>query len=41
MYHLLEFRQGPGPSGKKEVFNHLHSLLRNVIEWTFGVLKKK
>jgi hypothetical protein len=40
-YHLPEFQQGPGPSGKKEVFNHLHSSLRNVIEWAFGVLKEK
>jgi hypothetical protein len=23
---------GPAPSGKKEIFNHLHSSLRNVIE---------
>jgi hypothetical protein len=28
-------------SGKKEVFNHLHSSLRNVIECAFGVLKEK
>src|SRR6266540_3336732 len=40
-YHLLEFRAGPRPSGKKEVFNHLHSSLRNVIERSFGVLKMK
>ena len=40
-YHLPEFRNGPRPSGKKEVFNHLHSSLRNVIERSFGVLKMK
>lgn len=40
-YHLPEFRQGPGPSGKKETFNHLHASLRNVIERSFGVLKMK
>jgi hypothetical protein len=40
-YHLLEFRQGPRPSGKKEVFNYLHSSLRNIIEHAFGVLKEK
>ncbi|EEE58803.1 hypothetical protein OsJ_10354 [Oryza sativa Japonica Group] len=40
-YHLPEFREGPRPSGKKEVFNHLHSSLRNVIERSFGVLKMK
>ena len=39
-YHLPEFRAGPRPSGKKEVFNHLHSSLRNVIERSFGVLKE-
>jgi hypothetical protein len=31
-YHLLEFQQGPTHSGKKEMFNHLHSSLHNVIE---------
>jgi hypothetical protein len=40
-YYLPEFRQGPRPSGKKEVFNHLHSSLCNVIERVFGVLKEK
>ncbi|WVZ85459.1 hypothetical protein U9M48_032384 [Paspalum notatum var. saurae] len=40
-YHLPEYRQGPRPSGKKEVFNYLHSSLRNVIERSFGVLKMK
>jgi len=29
-----------GPQNAKEFFNHRHSSLRNVIERTFGVLKK-
>ena len=29
------------PRGKKELFNYLHSSLRNVIERSFGVLKMK
>jgi hypothetical protein len=40
-YHLLEFRQGPIPRGKKELFNYAHLSLRNVIERSFGVLKNK
>jgi hypothetical protein len=40
-YHLPEFRQGPMPRGKKELFNYAHSSLRNVIERSFGVLKMK
>uniref|UniRef100_A0A0A8YRV6 Uncharacterized protein n=1 Tax=Arundo donax TaxID=35708 RepID=A0A0A8YRV6_ARUDO len=40
-YHVPEFQQGPRPSGKHEVFNYLHSSLRNVIERSFGVLKMK
>src|SRR5438128_11932198 len=40
-YDLPEFRSDPCPSGKKEVFNHLHSSLRNVVERSFGVLKMK
>ena len=41
-YHIPEFhnRSGP-PQGKYEVFNFLHSSLRNVIERAFGVLKEK
>ncbi|KAL2339778.1 hypothetical protein Fmac_007718 [Flemingia macrophylla] len=39
-YHLKEyFRRGP--QNPRELFNHRHSLLRNVIERTFGVLKKR
>jgi hypothetical protein len=40
-YHLPEFRQGPMPRGKKELFNYAHSSLQNVIECSFGVLKMK
>jgi hypothetical protein len=40
-YHLPEFRVGPHPSGKKEVFNQLHSSLRNHIECSFSILKMK
>ncbi|KAL7259570.1 hypothetical protein ACSBR1_005456 [Camellia fascicularis] len=39
-YHLQEFH-GRHYSGPKELFNHRHSSLRNVIERTFGVLKKR
>jgi len=40
-YHVSEWRHGHQPMGLKEVFNHAHSSLRNVIEWSFGVLKLK
>jgi hypothetical protein len=42
-YHILEFRlrNGRPPQGKYEMFNFLHSSLRNVIERAFGVLKQK
>ncbi|XP_028064758.1 uncharacterized protein LOC114267882 [Camellia sinensis] len=39
-YHLQEFH-GRHYSGPKELFNHRHSSLRNVIERKFGVLKKR
>ncbi|XP_028125338.1 uncharacterized protein LOC114322265 [Camellia sinensis] len=39
-YHLQEFR-GCRYAGPKELFNHRHSSLHNVIERTFGVLKKR
>ncbi|KAL7191226.1 hypothetical protein ACSBR2_023321 [Camellia fascicularis] len=39
-YHLQEFH-GCYYSGPKELFNYRHSSLRNVIEQTFGVLKKR
>jgi hypothetical protein len=41
-YHIPEFHNRSGPPQEKyEVFNFLHSSLRNVIEWSFGVLKEK
>ena len=42
-YHLPEFRlrSHRAPQGKYEMFNYLHSSLRNVIERAFGVLKQK
>ena len=40
-YHLQEYREGPQPEGKEEIFNYAHSSLRNVIERCFGVLKMK
>jgi len=42
-YHLPEFRlrRGRALQGKDEIFNFLHSSLRNVIERAFGVLKQK
>ena len=39
-YHVAAF-QGLQPRGKEEHFNHMHSSLRNVIERTFDVLKKR
>jgi hypothetical protein len=40
-YHVLEFQNSSQPIGLKEVFNHAHSSLRNIIERSFGVLKMK
>jgi hypothetical protein len=42
-YHLPEFRlrRGRALQGKYEIFNFVHSFLRNVIERAFGVLKQK
>jgi len=39
-YHLKEYSRR-GPQNARELFNHRHSSLRNVIERTFGVLKKR
>ncbi|XP_019415865.1 PREDICTED: putative nuclease HARBI1 [Lupinus angustifolius] len=39
-YHLKEY-SARGPQNSRELFNHRHSSLRNVIERTFGVLKKR
>ena len=38
-YHLKEYSRR-GPQNTQDLFNHRHSSLRNVIERTFGVLKK-
>jgi hypothetical protein len=40
-YHITEFQNAGQPIGLKELFNHAHSSLRNVIERSFGVLKMK
>ena len=40
-YHQQEWRHGPRPSGREEVFNKAYSSLRSVIEQSFGVLKMK
>lgn len=41
-YHLKEFGRGTQrPRNKEELFNYRHSQLRNVIERTYGVLKKR
>jgi hypothetical protein len=39
-YHLKEY-SARAPQNMKELFNHRHSSLRNVIERCFGVLKKR
>jgi hypothetical protein len=38
---LEQWHNGPPPQGMKEVFNHAHAKVRNVIERSFGVLKMK
>ncbi|KAK3198189.1 hypothetical protein Dsin_021604 [Dipteronia sinensis] len=40
-YRLPHFRRGEEPTGHKEIFNHVHSSLRSIIERTFGVWKIK
>ena len=40
-YHVPEWREGPAPKGKKELFNYTYSSLTNVIERSFEVLKMK
>lgn len=41
-YHLLEqYEAGSPPETAKELFNLRHSSLRNVIERTFGVMKRR
>ena len=40
-YHLQDFRCCGQPINWKKVFNRAHSLLRNVIERSFGVWKQR
>ena len=43
-YHRSDWQRGEGirgVSGKKELFNFMHSSVRNVIERAFGVLKAR
>lgn len=41
-YHLKEFGRGSQrPRNKEELFNYRHAQLRNVIERTYGVIKKR
>ncbi|XP_060200116.1 uncharacterized protein LOC132628348 [Lycium barbarum] len=40
-YHLREWSQTQAPQNARELFNLRHSKLRNVVERTFAVLKKK
>ena len=40
-YHLNDFCGRGRITGKHELFNYRYSLLRNVIEWAFEVLKAK
>jgi len=35
------WQNGPPPADIEEAFNHAHSPIRNVIEWSFGVFKMK
>ena len=39
-YHLKEYSNHP-PENARELFNHRHASLRNAIERSFGVLKKR
>ncbi|KAK2658841.1 hypothetical protein Ddye_005374 [Dipteronia dyeriana] len=38
-YHIPHFRRGEQPTGHKEIFNHVYSSLRSIIERIFGVWK--
>jgi len=41
MYHLKDFRHRRQPNGLEKVFNHAHLSLRNVIECSFEVWKRR
>lgn len=40
-YHISDFRREGRPTKREELFNFLHSSLRNAIERVFGILKNK
>ncbi|XP_056168193.1 uncharacterized protein LOC130138371 [Syzygium oleosum] len=40
-YHIPKFRRSGGPTTAKELFNHRHSSLRNIIERSFAALKNR
>ena len=40
-YHIPDFRREGQPTNREEIFNYLHSSLRNAIERVFGILKNK
>ena len=40
-YHLKEFSSRNPPRTPRELFNHRHSSLRNVVKRAFGILKKR
>ena len=40
-YHLKEFCRANPINTPRELFNHRHSSLRNIIERTFGILKQR
>ena len=41
VYVIIKEYSACGPENTEEIFNHWHSSLCNVIERTFGVLKKR
>lgn len=40
-HHLIDFRDDPQPSNLRGYFNMKHYVVRNCIEWCFGMLKKR
>jgi hypothetical protein len=40
-FHIPEWHRGEEPNTPTERFNRAHSSIRNVIEWSFGLLKMK